>query len=156
VRIAASYARTRAEREDLEQEIAVAIFRAWPRFRGECAPRTFLLRIAHNQALTFAARRKLRATVPIEDDPPDERAGADDALDDARRRARLQRAIQALPIAQRQVVLLALEGLPHDEIAAVVGIGVNNVAVRLVRAKAALRALLDDELAGRKTTGGPR
>jgi RNA polymerase sigma-70 factor (ECF subfamily) len=42
----------------------------------------------------------------------------------------------------RQVVVLSLEGLTHAEIADIVGITENNVAVRLTRARAALSRLL--------------
>jgi RNA polymerase sigma factor (sigma-70 family) len=57
-RLAGSYARDPTEREDLFQEIAIAVWRALPRFRGECSERTFLFRIAHNWP-----RISLRATV---------------------------------------------------------------------------------------------
>jgi RNA polymerase sigma-70 factor (ECF subfamily) len=57
-RLAASYARDAGDREDLFQEIAVAIWRALPRFRGECSERTFLFRIAHNRGIAHIARRR--------------------------------------------------------------------------------------------------
>ena len=46
--------------------------------------------------------------------------------------------MQALPIGLRQVVVLTLEGLSNAEVADIVGISDNNVAVRLTRARAAL------------------
>ena len=46
--------------------------------------------------------------------------------------------MQALPIGLRQVVVLTLEGLTNAEVADIVGISENNVAVRLTRARAAL------------------
>jgi RNA polymerase sigma-70 factor (ECF subfamily) len=42
------------------------------------------------------------------------------------------------------VLTLALEELPHAEIAAALGISEGNVAVRLSRARAALRSLLKE------------
>ena len=50
--------------------------------------------------------------------------------------------MQALPIGLRQVVVLTLEGLSNAEVADIVGISENNVAVRLTRARAALSRLL--------------
>ena len=50
--------------------------------------------------------------------------------------------MQSLPIGLRQVVVLTLEGLSHAEVADIVGITENNVAVRLTRARAALSRLL--------------
>src|SRR4051794_6909282 len=56
-RIAASYGRTRADRDDLLQEIAAALWTALPRFRGDCSEKTFVMRVAHNRALTFLTKR---------------------------------------------------------------------------------------------------
>src|SRR5207344_166101 len=39
-------------------EIAVALWHALPTFRGGCAERTFVIRVAHNRALTHVARRR--------------------------------------------------------------------------------------------------
>jgi RNA polymerase sigma-70 factor (ECF subfamily) len=50
-----------------------------------------------------------------------------------------------LPLGQREILALALEGLPHAEIAAVVGITPENVAVRLGRAREALRRSIERE-----------
>jgi RNA polymerase sigma-70 factor (ECF subfamily) len=48
-------------------------------------------------------------------------------------------AIQSLPVTHRQMIVLMLEGLTHAEIADVTGITENNVAVRLTRARKALK-----------------
>ena len=50
--------------------------------------------------------------------------------------------MQELPLGLRQVVVLTLEGLSHAEVADIVGITENNVAVRLTRARAALSRLM--------------
>ena len=60
------------------------------------------------------------------------------ALSQQQRHERLRHAVQSLPISMRQVVVLALEGLTHSEIAQILGITDNNVAVRLTRARAEL------------------
>jgi RNA polymerase sigma-70 factor (ECF subfamily) len=144
-RTARSYARDVAEREDLEQDIALAVWRALPSFRGECAERTFVLRIAHNQALSFVARR--RGRLGPTDRADDARAAGPDpevlAGLSERMRAVFQ-AIHALPFGQRQVLVLALEGLAHEEIGQVLGVSVNNVAVRVSRARAELRRALGE------------
>ena len=56
-RLAASYARGASEHDDLFQEIALAIWRALPSFRGDCSERTFVFRIAHNRGISCLARR---------------------------------------------------------------------------------------------------
>jgi DNA-directed RNA polymerase specialized sigma24 family protein len=62
------------------------------------------------------------------------------------RRAKLLAAVRTLPLAYRQAALLTLEGLTPTEIADVLGISTNAVAIRMSRAKALLRQLIGDEL----------
>jgi DNA-directed RNA polymerase specialized sigma24 family protein len=61
-RLAASYTNTLSDRDDLLQEIAVAVWQALPRFRGESSERTFVYRIAHNRAITYLARARGQTT----------------------------------------------------------------------------------------------
>lgn len=150
-RVAASYTREPAERDDLLQEIAIAIWRALPQFRGECSERTFVFRIAHNRGMSHLARRR----PPLADVEVDsELAVADRAPDPeaslfAEERGRsLQHAIRRLPVQYRQVVVLALEGMSYGEIGEVIGATENNVGVRLTRARQMLRRLLEPHHVG--------
>jgi RNA polymerase sigma factor (sigma-70 family) len=139
-RLASSYARGSGEHEDLLQEIAIAIWRALPTFRGECSERTFIYRIAHNRALTHLARRG-PATESVDEGAAyaDALANPEQLLSAAQRRQRLLAAIRRLPVAYAQVVTLTLEELSYAEIAAVLGISESNVGARLSRARALLR-----------------
>lgn len=143
-RLAMGYARHAADAEDLLQEILFALWRAWPSFRGECSERTYVFRVAHNRALTFVSRR--RAQPP----PPEAEAVVDPAGDPQRQALRaetrylLLAAVRGLPGAQREAVLLQLEGFSHQEIAEVQGTTPGNVAVRLLRARSALRLALGE------------
>jgi RNA polymerase sigma factor (sigma-70 family) len=150
-RLAAAYAPDRADRDDLSQEILVAIWRALPRFRGESSERTFVFRVAHNRGITYRSRRRhhprLEAEAEAEaaaDAVPD--AGPDPAalLARSRRHQRLVAAVGELPEPHRQAVMLHLEGLTNREIAGVQGTTEDNVAVRLARARKALRLLLGE------------
>lgn len=49
-RLARSFTNSESDRQDLLQEIAIALWKALAHFRGECSERTFLFRIAHNRA----------------------------------------------------------------------------------------------------------
>jgi RNA polymerase sigma-70 factor (ECF subfamily) len=143
-RIAASYEPDAGRRDDLFQEIALALWRALPRFRRECSLRTFVFRIAHNRALTHVWQRgrsrthDMSAAVHVAD--PSE--GPERETARRHQRERLDAAIRALPVVHRQVLMLALEDLSHAEMAAVLGISENAVAVRLTRARQALREAL--------------
>lgn len=150
-RVAASYARSVTDREDLLQDVAVGLWRALPSFRAECSEKTFVLRVAHNRALDFLSRRGRGALAVHEDiEDHEERAVATSGKNPAiayerkERENRLLAAVRALPLPHRQVATLLLEGLSHREIAEVLGTSENNVAVRASRARAALRALVQD------------
>ena len=59
-RLCAAYAASAADREDLFQDIFLAVWRALPGFRGDSSARTWLYRIAHNVALTWQTRDRRR------------------------------------------------------------------------------------------------
>jgi RNA polymerase sigma factor (sigma-70 family) len=142
-RLAASYTRGQGEREDLFQEIVVAIWKALPRFRGECSERTFIFRIAHNRGIAHLARRRTPiAGAPDELDVQAPGPNPEQALATAQEGRRLLEAVQRLPLGYRQVVTLALEGFGYGEIADVLGITESNVGARLTRARKMLRQML--------------
>ena len=143
-RLAAAYEADPAERDDLLQDISFALWRALPSFRDECSERTFVYRIAHNRGLTHRTRRRLRVTEPLESAEVMADPGADPEQATIRNltRERLQAAVRRLPEGARQVVILSLSGLGAGEIGEVLGITENNAAVRLSRARRALKDLL--------------
>ncbi len=143
-RLAASYATVPGDRDDLVQEIAIALWRALPSFRGDCSERTFLFRIAHNRCVTHLSKR--RATVSLDDtvtEPEDPNPSSEAVVFDEQQRRRLLQAIRGLPLIHREVIGLYLEGMDYKEIAAVIGISEVNVGVRLNRARERLRSLLE-------------
>lgn len=144
-RLAGSYAGSTGEREDLVQDIALALWQALPRFRGESSERTFLFRIAHNHCIDHITRRRPMASLQdLELDPVDGGRSIESTLTEQQDSARLQEAVRRLPLIQRQVVVLALEDMDYAEIGAVLGISENNVGVRLNRARASLRKLMGE------------
>ena len=146
-RAAAAYEFDPARREDLFQDICLAVWQALPRFRGEASERTFVFRIAHNRGLTHRARharqpQAVAADLDAAEEVADPGASPETALGDAERRARLRAAVRRLPLAAQQVLTMSLEGLTPREIADVLGISENNVAVRPSRARRLLREAL--------------
>jgi RNA polymerase sigma-70 factor (ECF subfamily) len=121
------------------------VWRALPRFRGDCSERTFLFRIAHNRCITHISRR--RPTVSLDEagiEPEDRRATTESSLAAEQERERLAAAIRRLPVTYREVIVLMLEGLDYGEIANVVGINENHVGVRLNRARQQLKVLFEE------------
>jgi RNA polymerase sigma-70 factor (ECF subfamily) len=143
-RLAGAYTATGGDQDDLFQEIAIAIWQALPRFRRECSERTFVYRIAHNRAITFVSNKRVQTTsLETEVESADFRPDPETQISQGQQRQHLLKAISCLPVPYRQVITLALEGLEYAEIADVLGIGENNVGVRLSRARKLLRDLLE-------------
>jgi RNA polymerase sigma-70 factor (ECF subfamily) len=143
-RLCQAYADDRDDGEDLFQEILLGVWRALPTFRNECSERTFIFRIAHNRGMTFAARNRSHVSMDDLSLVADPRADPAEEAARAFERERLLNAVRRLPHPQRETVLLHLEGVSQREIADVQGTTENNVAVRLSRARIALRAILGE------------
>lgn len=139
----------RADRDDLEQEILLAIWRAIPAFRGGSSVATFLYRVAHNAALTW--KRAERGRSARDQRLADELAhGAsatyrDDGAEELRQIERLYAAIRELPPVDRSLLLLSLDGVAYAEMAAIHGITANHVGVRLTRARQTLATRLQGD-----------
>ena len=139
-RIALSHEADKALADELVQDIWLALWRALPAFRSESALRTFVARIATYGAITHVRRSaRLPRTVEIPDDLPASEPSPEHLAIGRDQQARLVLAVRALPLPLRQVALLTLEGLTPQEIAEVLGITANAVAIRLSRAKQSLR-----------------
>lgn len=145
-RIAASYEADPALRDDLLQDMSLALWRALPAWRGEAPLRAFVARVAHNRGATHVLGQMRRpAGGELDDQVPEPRDGPEGHAENEQRRMRLQAAVRVLPLALRQAVTLAFEGFSHAEIADTLGVTVGSVSVRLHRAKAALKALLGEQ-----------
>lgn len=147
-RLAFGYEKVASAREELMQEIALAIWQALPGFRGECSERTFIYRVAHNCAITHVCRRQPEHAsldeLPSPAEPVDPKPQPEEQIAKAHQRDHLRSAIQRLPLVYRQVLMLMLEELSQAEISEILGITENNVAVRLNRARKALKAALEE------------
>jgi RNA polymerase sigma-70 factor (ECF subfamily) len=145
-RIVASYERDRALRDELLQEVFMAVFTSLPRLVDPDKLKPFVFRVAHNRCISHVARRMRERVdqVPI-DDLVAEATNQEQTFIDRERGERLLFAVRQLSLPYRQVMTLILEDLSYEEIAETLGITVANVAIRVNRAKQQLKALLDDE-----------
>jgi RNA polymerase sigma-70 factor (ECF subfamily) len=133
------YGRDTADREDLEQEILLQLWKSRAAFDGQSSFATWMYRVALNTAITF--RRHQRPLWPMLHEPrvpgrQAERAERDEDLHI------LYAAIARLNAVEKAVVLLWLEERSYEEIADTVGITVKNVSVRLTRIRAKLARMI--------------
>jgi RNA polymerase sigma-70 factor, ECF subfamily len=129
----------RASADDLVQD---TLERAWTKlhlFRQGTDLRAWLFTVMHNVHVNRI--RAARQTDALDEDMPElaQRAAQGDSLVVRD----LERAIAALPSAQREVLLLvALEDLSYEETARALDIPVGTVMSRLARAREKVRALM--------------
>ncbi len=131
--------RSRADAEDATQEVFVALLRALPGFRGDSALATFIhriaVRVAVKQRMRASRQSELRSDAPAATSPDDVEAREN--------QRRLAAAIDQLSLEHRTVLgLFAVDGLTHQEIAAILGIPEGTVWSRLHVARKRLAALL--------------
>lgn len=141
-RMARSYTRSPAEREDLEQDIALALWRALPTFRQESTLKTFAYRVARYCCFRHLRRRTDLDTATDPQTVADPNANIESAILHADQRARIEQALGDLPDTLESVLTLHLGGQSYAQIAQALGITERNVSVRLTRARAQLRRQL--------------
>src|SRR4051812_9536256 len=152
---------TRAEAEDIAQEVFVTVFKSIDSFRGESKFTTWLLRIAANHSKNRIKSRARRETDKKGLDGAPEASLADhgkgsvhghiDAPDQLLEAAEmediLQAAIANLEEEHRLLVILRdVEELSYDEICEVTGLPEGTVKSRLHRARLALKAEIEEKV----------
>ena len=152
VQLAMNLLGDRDEALDLSQEVFLRVFRTISSFRGQSSLRTWIYRIAVNQARNrhrFWRRRhradqvSLDAHVQAHGELLSGESGPDRALAQKELASRLNRALDGLPFDQRTaIVLREVDGLSYEEIAFSLGVAVGTVKSRLTRARQALRVEL--------------
>jgi RNA polymerase sigma factor (sigma-70 family) len=142
--------------EDLLQEVFLKGYKALPKFKGQSSFYTWIYRIAVNTAINFVKKRKRtqglsldHLDLGIERDPalvqmasqetPDRNMGLKEL------QINLNKALQTLSENHRMVVVLHdIQGLPHHEIGAILGVSSGTVRSRLFYARQQLQAHLSE------------
>ncbi|MDF7807513.1 sigma-70 family RNA polymerase sigma factor [Pontiellaceae bacterium B12219] len=137
----------REDAEDLTQEIFVKAFEALPRFKGKSSFYTWLYRIGVNKTINYRKKRNRKRALSL--DSFDQDIKLDDDYHDLTAKGsplrsislselqiKLNEALQGLSEKHRTVVVMHdMQGIPHDEIAKVVGASVGTVRSRLFYAR---------------------
>lgn len=132
--------------EDLVQEVFVSAFRKLDSFDSERSQfSTWLLTIARNRCLNHLQRPSVATSFPSEFDIEARTAQPVDAVLSRELHARLDAALEILPLEQRTAFVLAeIQELPYSEIAFIEEVELGTVKSRVSRAKQRLREMLRD------------
>jgi RNA polymerase sigma-70 factor (ECF subfamily) len=150
------------EARDLTQETFLRAFQSIGQFRGDSDLRTWIYRIAINQARNrwrWWRRRRRDATVSLDSENAHGNAPLSESLRSERdkspeqetlaheRERALRRALRSLSLSYRETVILRdIEGFTYEEIAETLGINVGTVKSRLARGRQELRQRLEGSL----------
>ena len=131
----------RAAAEDLTALAFERLYRARARLdRGRGAPRAWLFAIARNAALDELRRRSRQPQSELPEEMHDGGNAGEDAFEQLARRATVRDALAALPLREREVVLLKFHGqLSNSELAKALDVSESNAGTRLHRALTRLR-----------------
>ncbi len=146
----------REDAEDLTQDIFVKAFEAMPSFKGNSSFYTWLYRIGVNKTINYRKKRNKKRTISL--DAFDQEIKTDEAchglsskgsplrnLSLRELQIKLNQAMQKLSEKHRVVVVMHdMQGIPHNEIAKVVGVSVGTVRSRLFYARQLLQSELGD------------
>jgi len=128
---------------DLFQEVLINLWKSLPSFaerRGNV--RSWIYRVSLNVCISLDRKKRRNKTVPLtmDIDPYEEV----ESNQNSRQMDLLRRRIAKLGQYDRAIILLWLENMSYEEIAAVMGITVKNVSVRLYRIKEELKNMSNE------------
>ncbi|MBL0136453.1 MAG: sigma-70 family RNA polymerase sigma factor [Chitinophagaceae bacterium] len=134
------YAYDAEEKKDLYQEVLLQTWKSLDSFRGEAKFSTWLYRICLNTILT---QKRKNSRIDFKESLEDLPVSVKNISEEKQDTIRLQQAIRKLAETDRAIISMHLDGYDNPEIAEVMGISNNHVAVKLHRIKQQLANLLN-------------
>ena len=127
---------------DLFQEVLINLWNSLPSFEGRSDMRSWIYRVSLNVCISLDRKKRRHKIVPLTMDinPYEEM----ESNQNSRQMDMLRRRIAKLGQFDRAIILLWLENMSYEEIAAIMGITVKNVSVRLYRIKEELKNMSND------------
>lgn len=140
---------------DLAQEVFIRAYLKLDTFRGDSSLLTWLYQITANLCRDELRRRKVRSTVSLDAENPQQgavnryrevngtMAGPEEVAETRELQKNLQLVLNRLPAEQRLVIIMReVQGFSYEEIAAHMECSLGTVKSRLSRARLALRELV--------------
>lgn len=138
-KICFAYCKNRSDREDLQQEIVLQLWKSYPSFRGNSQFSTWMYRVALNTAINRTAKPGI---LTDSSKAPEAAYDPGDDYELSEEIRILHMAIARLKKIEKAIILLWLEELSYEEIAETIGITAKNVSVRIVRVKTRLAEII--------------
>ena len=127
---------------DLFQEVLINLWKSLPSFEGRSDVRSWIYRVSLNVCISLDRKKRRHKTVPLTMDiNPFEET---ETNRNSRQMDMLRQRIAKLGQYDRAIIMLWLENMNYEEIAAIMGISVKNVSVRLYRIKEELKNMSND------------
>ncbi|MBR3626326.1 MAG: sigma-70 family RNA polymerase sigma factor [Bacteroidaceae bacterium] len=128
------------EVNDLFQEVLINLWKGYEGFQGMSDVKTWIYRVSLNTCISQDRKKKSRKKAEV-----GMNVGLlSDGGENSKQIRMLHERINRLEIFDRAIILLWLENQSYEEIAAIVGISVKNVSVRLLRIKKKLMEMSND------------
>ncbi len=148
-RICGAYASTSHDQEDLFQEVVVNLWQSLDSFQGHSQIYTWIYRVTINICMRNQYRKKrtqerqvrLNSVHFVKPDMDDMQV----RVEERQQIDTLYQCIHQLQKTDKSIILLFLEELPYREIAEIIGISENHVAVKVKRIKAKLYECLKQQ-----------
>jgi RNA polymerase sigma-70 factor (ECF subfamily) len=144
-RIASTYEVIPQLQQELVQEMAMAIWQSLNSFRGDSSVETFMYKISHNVGVGHIKKQVKQVKTTDEDYDIPVASSLEKGISNDQQLNRLMNAIWQLPLIQRQIITLYLDGVKQQDIAEIVGMSENNIAIKITRTKKSLAQLMSND-----------
>ena len=140
LRVCSVYAVDQDDKNDLFQEVLINIWKSLPSFKGNSSLSTWMYRITLNVCLTARTRlaKKKKRFVNMDSITISRYRGETDTEEENPLLRHLRTCMKEMNETDKALIALYLEELPYREIAAIIGITENHVAVKMKRLRSKL------------------
>ncbi len=147
-RICCSYVRSSHNRDDLFQEIFTNIWKNLGAFKNKSHVNTWIYRISINTAINYCrlqSNNDKRCQEIKQDILSDDGVSLTQKTILERELKTMFDAINQLPVTEKSIISLVLEGLDHARIADIIGTSEGNVRVKFHRIKKKIKQMMEEQ-----------
>lgn len=136
------YADSIEDREDLQQEIMIQLWKSYQTFKGNSEFSTWMYRVAINTAITFLKKEKQRANHHTDTPHHFEFQNEEYNPSKDKQLEVFYKSVQELKPLEKAIIFYFMEGLSHKEIGNNMGLSEGNARVKLNRTKEKIQNII--------------